>query len=1204
MFLKYIEITGFKSFADRVKLEFHPGITAIVGPNGCGKSNILDAVRWVLGEQSARALRGQEMSDLIFNGTETRKPLGMAEVSLTFSDCKEELGIDYSEITIGRRIFRDGTSEYELNGKTCRLKDIQALFMDTGIGLAGYSIMEQGKINQLLSAKPEDRREIFEEAAGITKFKTQKREALQKLQATETNLLRINDILKEVKRQISSIQRQATKARKYQEIFSELKFLEWAIAYQQISTLQKEADTIRELLNHKRTAIASHLSVLREIEKQTSQSQNDLQNTQRKLEQCRHQQISNQSARQRIQAEISIFKERLQHITTIDGIANNEVATLRERISQQQQSFEALQSQIQQDEIKISQLELSITEQQRAHSAAQDALNQTRQKLSQLRRELECLETERAQLVKNLAIYDSKRQSSKIQIQFLEHEKQSLNKKQQELEIAFQEKKNLLAQQEIQRSATFDNLRNLQQLADDCDKKLTDAITQRTAAERLLLETESRLQILEKLEQQQEGFSTGTQELLRCLVQGNIQIPHSGTLSDQIQIRSEDVLAIECLLQDTLGALVLDNPEDMWSLAHWWKKNQKNQRILLTAKNIPLQAKPINELPPESAVHAIQAPNELQPLITCLLGEALIADDLDQAKILSQNYPGRNIATRSGELLTSSGTLVLSGEAQFSKIFERRQLLTTLQKQREQQRISKQIADQNYENILTQLKDIKSKIDSSQESLRKIEHSIVETNAEILRIQNEISSAQNRLEQVTRQIQNLTESEPQSEELIAKQIARQNEINALCTELEQTIHQFSEALTQKEAEVSSKAVTLSELRIKHASTVEKHKSHLAQLTALQEQLSELNKNITEHEKRISENAERKTTIEQQITHLQKQLQLLEQESDELDNTLAMLTEQQSAILQQLQNTNQQERRLRKELSTLQEERAQLELQLEKIHLNQESITDRLTHRFHLTPEEIASGPSSIPEGEPQSWFQRATELNQLLERIGHVNLDTITEFEQLQAREKFLEEQLNDLTSSKEQLTKAIHQLNISTRKMFEDTLEKIKNNFQLTFSELFGGGKATLLLEDENDPLDSSIDIIAKPPGKEPKSITSLSGGEQTLTAFALLFAIYMVKPSPFCILDEMDAPLDESNIDRFINILRRFKNQSQFLLITHNKRTIAFADAIYGLTQEERGVSKVVSIRFLHDSKKTDSNQNTDFAVSPQSMFTNSAS
>jgi chromosome segregation protein len=1184
MFLKYIELTGFKSFADRIKLEFHPGVTAIVGPNGCGKSNVLDAVRWVLGEQSARALRGREMADLIFNGTDTRKPLGMAEVLLTFADCQGELGIDYSEVTVGRRVFRDGSSEYELNGKICRLKDIQSLFMDTGIGRTAYSIMEQGKINQLLSAKPEDRREVFEEAAGITKYKSQKRETLRKLEATEANLLRVTDIIKEVKRQITSLQRQANKARKYQEIFSELKLLEWMLAHQQWLSSTAQSESIKKSLDEKRALISKLQSSLQQIEEKSSLTRKELDLTETQLEESRQRQLSGRTEQQRLQGQIGFNNERLQSLDTADDIAHAEIAQLQERLTIQKQSADSLQSEIDETRNQARKLTSRLAEQQNAHLTAELALNDIRQRLSAERREQERREAEWGRLAQELAARDAERRTAQLRIESFERDKEDIRSAKTTLAASLEEKNSLLNKAEDRINSAREQLQNARLAAQTSEQKLAAATAQRSAAECLLLQTESRLRILESLEKNREGLSSGTQHLLENLAAGNATASHSGTLADKIQIKTDAAAAIERLLQGKLEALLLSDPEELWSIARWWKNNGKNQRIWLAQTGGMAPPAAVAALPTESALRVISAPDDLKPLLARLLGDALIADDLDHARALRQHHPGAPIATRSGDLLSRDGTLELSGEVRLAKVFERREEMRTLAATLEKQLSEKNSADLLHQQALAERDNSLTLVENAREALRQAERERDEIAADIRRIQQEIAVLERREHDIARQIQAIADAENRAEQRFAQQTARRAEIEALRASAEQTLLLLSQQLTQKEADTAAATALLTELRVQSASLEEKRKSLETQAAAQRERQNELEKNLAARHTQLSDNALRRVTIQRETAELQEQLKLLAGELAELDTTLASLTEKRARLLAETHTANDEERRLRSQLTTLQDQRAELELQLEKQHLALEALLERASRRFQLTADDIATGPAEPPplEGGPDAWSSRAAELNQLIDRIGPVNIEAITEFEELQAREKFLDDQFNDLTKSKDQLTKAIEQLNISTHKMFSETFEKIKTNFQSTFSELFGGGKATIQLQDENDPLECGIDIIAKPPGKEPKSIVSLSGGEQTLTAVALLFAIYMVKPSPFCILDEMDAPLDESNINRFLNILRRFVHQSQFLLITHNKRTIAFADAIYGVTQEDRGVSKVVSVRFSPVEKK----------------------
>ncbi len=1189
MFLKYIELTGFKSFADRIKLEFHPGVTAIVGPNGCGKSNVLDAVRWVLGEQSARALRGREMADLIFNGTEKRKPLGMAEVLLTFSDCQGELGVEFSEVTVGRRVFRDGSSEYELNGKICRLKDIHDLFMDTGIGRAAYSIMEQGRINQLLSAKPEDRREVFEEAAGITKYKSQKRETLRKLEATDANLLRVTDIIKEVKRQLSSLQRQAAKARKYQEVFSELKLLEWTLAHLHWQQQSQAAETTKKNLSEKREQILKLQSVLQAAEEQSTTTRAALEKTETELEQARQRQLTGKTELQRIESHIGFNLEKLQSLDTADQLAQAEIAQLEERLKIQQQAAEATQKELAHARENAREFTAKLAEQQTLQFSTERTLQEARQRLSQERREQERLEAELGRLASELAARDADRRTALLRIETYENDSHDIRTARTFAEQQLNEKKAALLDVESAIKTAREKIQNLKESLQQAEAALAHTTAERDDAERRLVETQSRISILEALEKSHEGLTTGTQKLLDAFSSGRIRIPCAGILSEKIQIHPEATVAVERLLQGRFEALLLTSHDALWELAQWWKANGQNQRVWIAIQGGIAPPSAVAALPPESALRYITAPDELRPLIGRLLGDALIASDLAHARILRQHHPGSPIATREGDYLSREGVLEIAGERRLGKILERREEIIRLHGLLEELLQQRQNAEQAHATAVKASTQAYADFESAKEALRSQEKIRDEIAAEIRRAEQELQNYDRREQDIARQIQAIRDAEQQAESRFAQQTTRRAQIEALRATATQTLAELSIQLTECENQSSTVIAALTELRVQSVSLEEKRKSLEAQATTQRERLAELEHTLQSRRSQISENTRRRDAINEENTELRQQLHQLNEELQTLENTISELVGSRSHLIEQARATNEEERRQRTMLSALQDERTALEISLEKHTLALEAILERLARRYQLTAQDIARGPEQPPnyDGGTESISTRVAELNQIMDRIGPVNVEAISEFEELEAREKFLEEQFNDLTRSKEQLTKAIEQLNTSTHRMFAETFEKIKNNFQIMFSELFGGGKATIQLQDENDPLECGIDIIAKPPGKEPKSIVSLSGGEQTMTAVALMFAIYMVKPSPFCILDEMDAPLDESNINRFLNILRRFTSQSQFLLITHNKRTIAFADALYGVTQEESGVSKVVSVRFTPTKSSSEAQQ-----------------
>ena len=1244
MYLKSLEIFGFKSFAPRTVMEFHRGVTCVVGPNGCGKSNVLDSIRWVLGEQSAKALRGGEMADVIFSGTDSRAAVGMAEVSMTFSECEEALGLDWHEVTITRRVFRDGGSEYLLNKTPCRLKDIHQMFMDTGIGRSAYSIMEQGKIDAILSSRPEDRRAIFEEAAGITKYKSQKKEALRKLEATEANLLRLEDIIKEVKRQIGSLQRQAGKARRYQSLLSDLRMLETHAAKRQFDSLEEQ----------RAAAQAEHASLSdkqieaeQEIEQQEAQVQIQraaLEEMEARLNGARQ---SVNDLRTRISNHESRVLFNTERATEFEGL----VERYRADVAGAEEKFRIAETQLHDTDTELAQItemlagELRRMEEKQAATASLTAQRQEAEgTISAVANDSARIENKLSSLRGQIAGVMQQRDGAEARLSFLSGELEQLTfafteftdrlrNTQAELERALSD----LEARTAELSGAEAQIRESQASLVGVDRELRDA-------QRALAEKESKLEVLRALNEGGEGFSEGTQAVLRGLDNPEFFKPSvMGAVAQFIEVDPEYVTAVEAALGANLQAIVMKDSMIAESVLKTLS-GQKMGRAALALRELDRHFDHIHNESmslPEGAIdwliNKVKAQPEVSRLIERLVNHAVLVPDMATAlHIFPQR--GSAIVTLAGEVLTANGVVHGGATSEaVNSVLQRKNQIHDLE--REEAVIVEQVAGLNQRR-----NDLALEIETTQARLDEAREEKQNATLQVSTMRNQFAMIEREAKETERKQQNLEGERASSE---ARHAEAAHRVGGLETEIAASQEQIA-ALQARRAEANNDlevlraqenevAGELNELKIKVATERQRHSSLHHQRQPMEARIEELRELIAQRQLDIETYAERAAAMQVENAEIESNLERLRGQVGEGESAVSALVEERSGMagaVEELANTL---RILRHQVTEYHDKRSRLEVRQSQLEMRSTAIHEHVQKRYQLDLREFerdlhglrvairenakravaaASPPPEVPEGVSPSESEEAPrggdaagttadedvaatddafaidwdrldsivkDLDTRLDSMGPVNLDAIQEYDELEQRYTFLEQQNTDLTNSKTELLDVIAKINQTTKVLFADTFEKIRVNFAEMFTELFGGGKANLVLSDESDPLESGIDIIAKPPGKQLTSITLLSGGEKTMTAVALLFSIYMVKPSPFCVLDEMDAPLDESNINRFIKILDRFAGQSQFVVISHNKRTIARADAIYGVTMEEHGVSKLVGVKFSSRERPT---------------------
>ena len=1311
MRLKCLELHGFKSFADKTKIDFHAGVTGIVGPNGCGKSNVVDGVRWALGETSAKALRGGEMADVIFNGTDKRKPHSMAEVSLTFSDCESSLGVDFNEICITRRVYRDGKSEYEMNGTTCRLKDINKMFMDTGVGRSAYSIMEQGKIDMLLSAKPEDRRQVFEEAAGITKSKSEKKEALRKLEYTEANLLRVTDVLVEMKRQMGSMHRQATKARKYQELHEDVLILDSHLSYKRFHEMGAEKSELETSVASLRLRQADLEARIHDDEVQVSADRMELRELDMQLSNLRHQLNEVQNQVQSADSRIGFNTERQRELENLIAQNSGDVSSNEQRLLNQEEELKSADSALISIRENIERQKEQIEEHSRITAAAREERARIERTLREARQSMHNAEGIIISAQAEIGSHTGQETADRTRQEHLQRDVDNLHAERETKQAEEAETKRQLAelQQEIESHELLLGQREKELQAAEIE---LEAINKRLqASARLHSERSSRAQVLRQLLAEGEGLEKGTQAVLKGLNRPEFfKGGTRGLLSGFLEVEREFIPAVEASLGTSLHAVLVANTILAEGIIDVLTKNQLGEAVILPEDLLRQTSETQMLTLPEGAVtwalDKVKVRDSVRPLVHQLLANVLIVPDLATAVRLKRDHPEVAFATMSGEFISSEGAMrggVSKDKA--GSILQRQAELTDLDA--DVTRLERELEFLETEKLAGQdtLRSNKVQLDEQREILqiRRVGGSTLA--GQLTLIARELQAFASKLEGLSWEQAELTKRQDaltrKMEEAVARRARAEEELEGRQDEAA-TLECAMDFAARNEADA---AELLGELRTALAVEQRAEQALNEQRAPMDSRLRELSEVIARRRREIESYHDRIRTATSENELLQETVAAGRVQLEELSMLGESRMDDRNGLMESITHREASTSEVRREISRFAEQRGNEEVRVERIGLRMENLAAYAIERYRIdlntfeqdihalltaiqnqkfprrradrralfeknpiststatiggsvesigdatdgrcgtadgkcgpadekcevtdalfevtdpafepSEEQIVPADEEIPSFAPVAEFSAAeeptpdepeicldpemaalleegpdwefvestvTDLKQRLDAMGPVNLDSIQEYEELEERHNFLQNESDDLAKAKVELLAVIQRINTETKKRFADTFYQVRDNFRVTFKELFGqAGQADLILVNEADPLESGIEVIAKPPGKKPTSITLLSGGERSMTAVALLFSIYMVKPSPFCILDELDAPLDESNIGRFLKMLDKFIEKSQFVIVTHNKRTMRRADVLYGVTMEEFGVSKPVGMKLSAEADR----------------------
>lgn len=1188
MYFKKLELFGFKSFVEKTTLIFEPGVTAIVGPNGTGKSNIADAIKWVLGEQSPKSMRGSKMEDVIFNGTDLQPPLNMTEISLTLSNEGRHLPIDYDEVTITRRLYRSGESEYLLNKTPVRLKDINELLMGTGIGTESYSLLEQGRIDIILSSKPEERRVVFEEASGITRYKTKKDEAMRKLQQTEENLLRLNDIITEVNRQLGSIQRQVNKARRYQEEFERLKLMETQFVYRQHDILKSKQQQFKEQeesYKNEVTALENELAklkqafgglkdVLAEVDNEYSQLNNKMTIASTTIEKNEHR-ISLDKER------TFEFKGRVEKLCSDIENTKKRISELEEQHSKLTERLDVFESEKSKKAETLSERETSIAEIEKKIKEALVEVEQNKTSAVNMLAEQAHLKNELAKLAANI-------QNANARLMRLRREKEKTQEEIEKINSTLLIKLDELTQLKTKVTAEKESEINLRTACDNLTQEIENLEKEIQNKEQIRIAKNSQFNVLEDLSKTFEGFSSAVKAVMRKR-QENPEV-FSGVhdlVVNLIDVRPGFETCVESVLSEYLQAVIVEDKNTALKLKDYLDTQQIGRVRFIALDSLTeltnnsqatVKINPLKDF--------VKCDEKYKKVVAYLLNNVFLLPEKENVVNLMEGLDFcTRLVAREGELYSRAEMLTRPTQEQgLGLISQKAQMKKLKEEYEEMETIIVQLKED--EKVKTeQHKKMAAELSELSELLHQETITLSNKDAEKINIEEAKKKLDDELSLLNLEIAETEQNKIEFEEEETKGKSRLKELEGNSLKNEQVLLCAQELIKVKTQEREELLVIIAEMRTEfsllHEQEVTLNTNHSVLTQSLQEQRT----NIKEYEQQKQEALRRSQELLQEIVRLQQDNQKIQEEKQKLETQLQEISAKRQSLTSEFDEI--QDRIKAKDELLNQKKNLLRDLEVKSVELNYkiETLVNNIHQAYKI---ELANLVMELPQD--IDWTKQESEISVLknkLERLGPVNLAAMEEEEELKERANFLSSQKEDLQSAKESLMQAIQKINKTTRSLFMDTFENTKVAFKEYFRLLFGGGEAQLHLSDEKDVLESGVEIIVRPPGKKLQNITLLSGGEKTLTAIALLFAIFKVKPTPFCVMDEMDAPLDEANVDRFTRVLQEFVKTSQFIIITHNKKTIGMADVMYGVTMEEPGVSKLVSVKFSEYKEESSDRQ-----------------
>jgi chromosome segregation protein len=1174
MFVKKLELMGFKTFADKGLVEFGGDVTAIVGPNGSGKSNIVDALLWVLGESNVRNLRGQRVTDVIFNGSEKRRSQGMAEVSLTLDNADRRLPLDFGEITVTRRAFRSGEGEYFINGTRCRLKDIYELFLDTGVGREAYSIITQGEIDAVLSAKPEDRRGLFEEAAGIRKYRYRREEALRKLERTEQNLRRVCDIMSEIGSQVEPLAQQAEQAKRFTELQARLWDIEIGLLIRDLRRFTTGLDEARTTAKDASARIVEHDERLGELEERKSAESVLLAKLEEDVDNARRVQQTLSGNFQRLESRMAVLDERLKSMEAAQGQAKQECASLEIRIKQTGERIGVLEAELvscqEKEKATLSsaaEMGKSVAEIEKRLELASRSVNERKagyleivKELSSKRSALRHAEARVVELKSALDRYareieqlQAQRIQAEDQAQAAAREIESITKRIAELEEA-------VSTGQAQRQ--------------DLEKKTRDLSAERNRIENEVSSKSSRLKTLREMDEARAGFSEGVRGIITAGRQGKLRGQFS-ILADVIRVAEGYDLAIETALGQAAQDILVPTRECAAAALAYLRDNQAGRATLVAIDGIKAVESQVKG-GATIAADLVECEAQFQPAVKALLANTLVTDTLESAFELVDRVTGWDkIVTQQGEIVMPSGAITggrSKGKAQ--GLVQRKAEIESLAKETE--RLKSQVAalDGELSELRSESSRVAAQVQASERALSEQRVALadrrktVEMNGQVAR------SFVERIEKAKGQASESEKARSRMQADVDRLSAELKAADQENAQLDETVAAEEGRADQLRKQRDAAREDLARLNVESAGLAERIAALKSSLQDSQRLLAESKSALENRSAQIATLAVDSKTLDDERSAVSQEKATQKDLLDAAVRRLDEVTKARAEMAAKAASTDAQLREATSARGKCSEVAHEAEVRVARLEVQIAQITERLLTEYELTYERAMEWPEEEIEVERGA----ATEVARLrreLRDMGPVNTGAIQEYERVKERWDFLTAQRTDLENAKAQINEAIRDIDSKTRDLFTDTFNAAAAHFETMFKHLFGGGRAELTLTDPKDPLETGVNICVQPPGKKLQDLALLSGGERALTATALIFALLRVKPSPFVLMDEVDAPLDESNVERFADVIREFADRSQFVVITHNRATMEAANSLYGVTMQEPGVSKLISVK-----------------------------
>ncbi len=1178
MYLKRLELQGFKSFADKTVLEFMPGITAVIGPNGSGKSNISDAIRWVLGEQSIKSLRGAKSEDIIFAGTQNRKSLGFAEATIVFDNSDAKLPIEYAEVTVTRKIYRTGETGYFINKTPCRLKDILELFMDTGIGRDGYSIIGQGKIDEILSNKSEDRRHIFEEAAGIVKYRVRKIEAEKKLEHTKVNLLRINDILSEIENSIEPLKKQSEKAKKFLDLREELKNIEVGLFLYNIDSYKEKLEKIKideDILVDQNNDANSKMEKIKNLKEALKLEIDDITN---KIENMQNIGFESQKEIEQLNSQIEVAKER---------ISNNRENTdrFKKEIEDSKQRVIELENEKNSKIEKQTNLSTNKEKFQKELEEKEAELSKITQKLST--KELE-IENKKKQIEQNV----DKRYELNSNINGLEVNFENLEKREKTVQFELRTTISELDSTRVTKEDISKTFYEIEQKKNEATKQLENIIKQKEEANDNIKNYDNkineyiqdervksaRLKFLIETEKEKEGYAKSVKSLLiACEKDDTLKKGVEGVLSNLVSVEKKYQTAIEMALGAALQNIVTVAEEDAKKLVEYLRKNNLGRATFLPISSV--KGKKLDNIKEVEGVIGIASDlvkfdKKYEEIILNLIGRTVIVDNMEHAiKLAKQNKYGFKIVTLDGDIINATGGITGGSVMQKTvnilgrtrEIEELKKQVSQLNKKIETETKKKQEYESSIEGLLEQVSNLES-------SMQEIEIVYATDKQKLVAVEENIQRLEQKLDKLRKEEKDLAE---QKNNINTKKEEYNKEIENLTSQINainREIEEFTVSNKDNQKIIDDLNFDITNLKISVSSFDESKAS-------VEEMVERINKDIENCQKSIENKVNQTKIMAEDNIALQENITKIEEQIINIKNEVSNSGTKIEELKQDRTNKNEKLKNTEEEISSQFEVIEDLKAQIVKIDVKKTKLEQDLEEVINTMWDEYELTPNNISEYEkPTNIAQTTKQVNSLrneIKDLGSINIDSIEEYKETSKRYDFMCEQRLDLENTMNKLKKVIQDMTNVMKEQFEKQFEIINRNFNDVFKELFGGGKAELILEDKENVLECGIDIQVQPPGKKLQSMTLLSGGEKAFTAIALLFAILQINPAPFCVLDEIEAALDDVNVYRYADYLKKFVKETQFLVITHRKGTMEAADTVYGITMQENGISKMLSMK-----------------------------